>query len=213
MTTPPAGLSLHRLERLDIPAVVDLHVRAFPGFFLSFLGPRFLREFYGSFVDEPNGLAFVAEDQTGGQLLGVVVGPLRPAGYFRRLLIRRWWAFCLASVMAVCRRPWVIPRLWRAVFYRGEAPTGPARALLSSLAVAPEARRRGVGLALINAWTAEAQCRGAAGGYLTTDAEGNEAVNAFYARAGWTLEETFVTREGRKMYRWTLDWPGTPANA
>ena len=43
---------------VDVESVVNLHVRAFPGFFLSFLGPSFLREFYRSFTRDSNGVAF-----------------------------------------------------------------------------------------------------------------------------------------------------------
>jgi hypothetical protein len=41
---------------------------------------------------------------------------------------------------------------------------------------------------------------------LTTDAEGNDAVNTFYQRAGWRLESSFSTPEARRMNRYILDW-------
>jgi GNAT superfamily N-acetyltransferase len=190
-----------------IDAVVAVHLRAFPGFFLTFLGPRFLREFYGSFLVDPTGIAFVAAAEGGGEVLGSVVGPLVPAGYFKRLLKRRWWAFCLASAAAVLRRPSVVRRLFRAVFYRGESPPGGARALLSSVSVAPEAQGQGVGRALVDAFAWEVRRRGGRGCFLTTDAEGNEADNRFYAVCGWRLESTFTRPDGRTMNRYVLDFP------
>jgi len=189
----------------DVAAVVAVHLRAFPSFFLSFLGPRFLREFYGSFLVDPVGRGFVAVDE-GGRVLGVVVGPLNPAGYFKRLLKRRWWAFCLASVSAVLRRPTVAPRLFRAVVYRGEAPGGPVRALLSSIAVDPQVQGGGVGRLLVERWVAEVRAAGGSGCFLTTDAEGNEAVNAFYRKLGWNLEGSYCTKEGRRMNRYVFDF-------
>ncbi len=185
--------------------VVGVHLRAFPTFFLTFLGPRFLREFYGSFGVDPSGVGFVALGES-DNVVGVVVGPLNPAGYFQRLLRRRWWAFCLASIWAVLRNPTVIPRLFRAVFYRGDSPPGPDRSLLSSVAVDPGVQKQGVGRALVEAWVAEVRRRGSKGCFLTTDAVGNEAVNSFYCHLGWTLEGSFTTPRGRQMNRYVLDF-------
>lgn len=194
------------LEPRHVPQAVDVHMRAFRTFFLTFLGPRFLREFYGSFVTDPAGIGFAAEEDGTGRVLGSVVGPQTPAGYFKRLLKRRWWAFCIASLSAVLRRPTVIKRLFRAVFYRGEAPAGAERALLSSISVSPDAQGQGVGKALMLAWAEEARRRGAVGAFLTTDAADNDAVNRFYQSLGWRLESSFATPEGRRMNRYVLDF-------
>ena len=123
--------NLETLGRRHIEDTVRIHLQGFPSFFLSFLGPRFLREFYSSFLADPVGMGFVASDSA-KQVIGVVVGSVDPRGYFTRLLRRRWWAFCLACAGAVARRPSCVPRLFRAVRYRGDAPSGPVRALLSS---------------------------------------------------------------------------------
>ena len=188
-----------------VDTVVEIHLRAFPEFFLSFLGPRFLREFYTSFFLDPQGMGYIASVPD-GQILGVIVGPLDPHGYFRRLLKKRWWAFCLASITAVLRRPSCIPRLFRAVFYRGESPSGPTRALLSSVAVDPAVQHAGIGKKLVRHWVEEARRRGASGCYLTTDADGNRKVNAFYQSLDWHIESTYVTPEGRNMNRYVYDF-------
>jgi len=198
-------MKIQPLAHEHLEAVVQLHLDAFPSFFLSFLGPRFLREFYNSFLYDPQGIAYVACDEQ-GRILGAVVGSLDPHGYFKRLLKRRWWAFALASLRCVSRRPSDAPRLFRAIFYRGESPPGPVRALLSSIAILPAARGRGVGRALVLCWVEEAKRRGAPGCYLTTDAVENHTVNAFYKALNWKLEHTYTTREGRRMNRCTLDW-------
>jgi GNAT superfamily N-acetyltransferase len=182
-----------------------VHLGAFPGYFLSLLGPHFLREFYASFVTDPDGVGCAAIDTETGGVLGVVVGPLTPAGFFHRLFLRRWWAFAWASSGAILRRPVIIRRLVRAARYRGDAPSGGERALLSSIAVAPLARGVGVGQALIRAWVEEVRRRGGRGCYLTTDAEGNDEVNQFYVRNGWLLEASYSTPEGRHMRRYVLD--------
>jgi ribosomal protein S18 acetylase RimI-like enzyme len=197
--------NITRLSVHHLTGVVEVHLRAFPTFFLTCLGSRFLREFYGSFVSNPQGVGFVAEEQT-GTVLGVVVGPLEPDNHFRRLLQRRWWAFATASLGAVVTKPTVVPRLLRAACYRGTPPAGAPRSLLSSIAVTPEARGLGIGAALVQAWTREAQALGSGGCYLTTDAENNDVVNSFYRNLGWALDETYARPEGRKMNRYVLDF-------
>jgi len=199
------GEDITPLRSETLEEVVHVHTAAFPSFFLSELGPGFLREFYASFLVDPVGLAFVARNLE-GEVLGVVAGPLDPRGYFKRLLIRRWWAFCLASVPALLQRPACAPRLLRAVLYRGETPSGPTRALLSSIAVNPEAQGKGIGKRLVTRWLEAAHKRQASGCFLTTDAEGNDAVNAFYRNLGWKLERTYLTPEARKMNRYIYDF-------
>jgi ribosomal protein S18 acetylase RimI-like enzyme len=196
-----------RIEARHLGQIVDVHMKAFPNFFLTFLGPRFLREFYGSFIYDEAGIGFVAVDSANGNVLGVIVGPSVPAGYFKRLLKKRWYAFCLASVAAVLKKPSVVKRLFRAVFYRGESPSGPQRALLSSIAVSPQAQGQGVGQALVKRWVGEVEQRGGTGCFLTTDALDNDSTNRFYQKLGWQIESTFVTPQGRKMNRYIFDLP------
>ena len=196
---------LLKLSNAHLDEVVTIHLKAFPGFFLSFLGPRFLKEFYNSFIEDSRGMGFVAQDH-GGRILGVIVGPLEPHGYYKRLIIRRWWAFCIASVSAVLSKPASALRLLRALFYRGDAPSDKKRALLSSVCVHPKAQGMGIGKRLVEKWVNEASARGVSGCFLTTDANDNEAVNSFYQRAGWHLESTYLTPEGRRMNRYVYDF-------
>ncbi len=197
------------LASQDMKKVVDIHIRAFPDFFLTFLGSRFLREFYKSFLYDDQGIGFVAVEN--GRTLGAIVGPFKPAGYFKRLLLRKWYAFCFASIGAVLRKPAVIKRLFRAVFYRGQAPQGQDRALLSSIAVSPDTQGKGVGKALVMKWLDAVSARGGKGAFLTTDVENNNVVNSFYHSLGWKLESTYETSDGRKMNRYVYDFEESEA--
>lgn len=189
----------------DIDNAVELHMKAFPNFFLSFLGPKFLKEFYISFLKDRKGIGFVAR-QSRGDVKGIIVGPTDPNGYFKHLIKRRWWAFTLASVGALIRKPSIAIRLIRALRYSGDSPKGPTRALLSSIAVNPNVQSKGVGSALVKRWMMEVQQRGAIGCSLTTDAEGNETVNRFYHSLGWRIDSSFNTPEGRRMHCYVYDF-------
>ena len=186
----------------DVDAVVDAHIAAFPTFFLTTMGRGFLRTFYRAFVGEPSAVALKAFDHS-HEFLGFVVGTVEPAGFFKRLLKRRWWAFAGYSALATLRTPRYAARLLRAVAYRG-GPVRPAGyALLSSLAVLPIAQGRGVGKKLVAAWTAHVSDLKRPGMYLTTDAENNEATNKFYQGIGLIPSATYRTKEGRRMNVYT----------
>jgi ribosomal protein S18 acetylase RimI-like enzyme len=191
----------------DVPVVARLHRAAFPGFFLSSLGEPFLVQFYRGFLTDPTAVTAVARDD-GGTILGAVVGTTEPAGFFGRLLRRRFAGFVLASARAVLRHPTSAPRLLRAVTYRGDAGSTADGALLSSIFVVPAAQGSGAGQALLAAWARAAADRGAGAAFLTTDAEDNDRVNDFYVAQGWALADSHRTREGRLMNRYTITLGG-----
>ncbi|MFC7400991.1 GNAT family N-acetyltransferase [Citricoccus sp. GCM10030269] len=200
----PQGNALQTvpLQRSHIDTVAALHRRSFPRFFLSELGEGFLREFYRGFLDDPSAVTAVVVD-AGGKVKGAAVGTTEPPGFFRRLLKRRLFGFVARSASIALREPARAPRLLRAVAYRGEVPPDlPGAALLSSICVDPESQGQGVGGVLLRGWTEQASQQGAQAAMLTTDADGNDAVNAFYQRLGWELHDAYSTPEDRRMNRY-----------
>jgi GNAT superfamily N-acetyltransferase len=191
----------HSICPEDVRKLARLHRRAFPGFFLSQLGEPFLVQFYRGFIDDPTAVVAIERDERGDPV-GVVVGTTEPQGFFRRLLRRRLLGFGWAALQGAVRRPSAVPRLLRAVRYRGDAPAGAEGALLSSICVDPRARANGVGGRLLTAWSERAAALGATSAYLLTDAEGNDAVNRFYANHGWVRHDRVTTPEGRVLNRY-----------
>lgn len=189
----------------DVPALTALHVQAFPGFFITRLGPRFVAELYRGFIHHPDAICRVACEN--GRPVGVVAGPLRPGEFFGELLRSRGVRFALAAVPGLLRDPWNVGRrLLAAPFYRGEAPQQRDRAaLISTICVSPEAGGGGVATALLDAFCRTAAGRGAQYVYLTTDRDANERVNAFYLRAGFVLESEVQRPGGRVMNRYLKD--------
>lgn len=191
------------LTRGDVDEAARMHLQAFPSFFLSQLGERFVREFYRGFL-AVGSVTVVARDDNGA-MAGVAVGHVHPQGFFGRLIMRRWFAFAWASLGLLLSRPSHAPRLLRAVTYRGQ--TGdytPAGALLSSICVDPAVRGRSVGSTLLEAWVEEMYESGATTAYLVTDANDNHGVNGFYRGAGWDLHHSYLTPEGRMMNCYVL---------
>lgn len=189
-------------RQADVPNIVAIHQQAFPGFFLTTLGPRFLTRFYAAMTGSPDALCLVIEREYG--IEGFIVGPLHPAGYFRRLLLRQGPGFLRDALPAMLRNPGaVVRRVFRAVRYRGEAPVAwPGAALVSSVAVAPGAVGSGAAGALVERFCAEAAARGTTHVYLTTDVVDNPAANRFYQKHGFVVESVIVRPDGRAMNRY-----------
>jgi ribosomal protein S18 acetylase RimI-like enzyme len=189
---------IRNMSSENIKQVVSIHLKSFPGFFLSFMGTRFLSLYYNGVVEAPEGIAFVYLNKAGDPA-GFVVGTSNPRGFYSRLLKRDWLKFSFASLGAICRRPAAIVRIARGFLHPGENPAGDEVAGLFSIGVLPELQGTGAGKALVRAFQDEAKKRGCKKVFLTTDAEGNEAVNSFYRKLGFTVERQYNTPEGRKM--------------
>jgi len=180
----------------DLAAVVAIHLAAFPNFFLTFLGPRFLRELYGAVMRD--GIALVATD--GDRIAGFAAGVVGSRSFYRRLFRRRFVPVGLAIVPAILRRPSTLLRVLRRVSQRttteGAVNSG---AELMSLAVDPRRQRHGVGRALVEAFAERARAAGAESLWLITDAVDNERVKQFYDALGFTSRRSFTNAEGRAL--------------
>lgn len=188
----------------DVPAVTAVHLASFPRFFLSSLGPRFLRELYAGIVADP--ASFILVTRADGGMVGFVAGTVDSRGLYYRLIRCRLFSFAWAAAPSVAQRPVIAFRILRALAKpmesRGDAEKG---ALLMSIAVSPGCAGRGVGAALVAAFAEEARRRGSRAIWLTTDAVGNDRVNAFYRRCGFAPRRTFATPEGRTMVEYALE--------
>ena len=194
----------HTVSAADAAPLARIHQAAFPDFFLSRLGQPFLVQFYLGYVTDPTAVIVISRDSV-GRPQGVVVGTTDPAGFYGRLLRRRFFGFAGASILAALKHPSAAPRLLSALAYRGGTPAGRQGALLSSICVDPALSGQGIGTTLLNVWTRRARSMGAERAFLTTDAVGNDAVNTWYLRKGWALSDRFVAHGDRPMNRYEFD--------
>jgi ribosomal protein S18 acetylase RimI-like enzyme len=195
---------LRKINDRDVGQIVEIHLRSFPGFFLSFLGPRFLSLYYESISTTDHGIGFISIASTGFPE-GSVAGTTNPRGFYSQLLKRSGIRFFIASITAVFKKPTIVPRLARALFHPSENPIGEGVAGLFSVAVLPEAQGKGVGSKLVRAFLCEAHKRGCDRVFLTTDQDKNEATNRLYEKMGFKIERQYVTPEGRRMNEYWFD--------
>ncbi len=196
------GVGYRQAEKSDIPAIVQIHQSAFPGFFMTLLGPRFLGSYYRLVLNYADRIFWVKEGNDG--LDGFVSGFLDPARFYKEMRKQRW-RLMGPILLRICSHPWLIPRLFAsyAEARRSSQEYEPAICELSSIAVSPTRNGQGIGKGLVKAFI-EAVCGKAQFIVLTTDAEGNEAVNGFYRSLGFTLVGSYERSKGRRMNRYRL---------
>lgn len=186
----------------DVPKITEIHLAAFPGFFLSFLGARFLRLFYSEAVLLGE-ICLVAT--SGGAVVGFTMGSAQPGGFYGKLIKRRLFAFGLAALPAVLRKPSTALRVARALLKPKQAAKAAGIATLMSIGVDPAVQGTGAGKALVLAFFDEARRRGASVVDLTTDKVENERTNAFYRALGLVVAREIVTPEGRILNEYEID--------
>lgn len=196
-------LRIRPMQNSDVLAVVQVHQQSFTGFFLTFLGPAFLRELYSSTLNDPSGISYVVEQEN--KIIGFVVGTEQPSGFYRRLLLQHWWKFAIASLLPLLRRPIILPRLLRAFYAPATATQISKRGTLMSIAVLPGRQGNGVGRILVGEFLKESMRRGLHQVDLTTDRDDNEAANRFYQKLGFVRTNFFITPEGRNMNEYVID--------
>ena len=119
----------------DMPSVARIHLEAFPHFFLSQLGYRFLCVMYRAFLLNPAGI-FIVIESSDGLVQGFAVGALNGTKPDRWLALRYWPEFVVAVLPVLIRRPqWVLKRLVMRFFDSGPHSAFPQdAAVLRSIA-------------------------------------------------------------------------------
>lgn len=203
------GVSLNSLAQeyreavaSDIPEIVKIHQAAFPEFFMTLLGPRFLEHYYRLVIAYPARIFWVKQGR--GGLEGFVSGFLNPAQFYTEMRRYRWGLF--SSLLArICIRPSLVPRLFASYEQTRHTIQGEDSSVceLSSIAVPPGYAGRGIGKGLMHVFIEDTRGK-ATSIMLTTDAEGNNAVNAFYQGLGFKIEGSFERSKGRHLNKYSF---------
>lgn len=186
----------------DAPELARVHALAFPEYFLTHLGSRFLQRYYRAFLD-PEHTSVLCEH--GGRVLGFVVGtPDLPS--FRRSLYRPN-IVPFATIVAVkivtdkvvrsnvLARLVHVPLAFKALFSRSREtpdPSGGTNESLShlfSICVDPAAAGTGVATDIMNAYVAIERERGIDSVELSVFDDNARALR-FYEREGWVRTRT-----------------------
>jgi ribosomal protein S18 acetylase RimI-like enzyme len=173
----------------DAATAAALHADQIGEGFLPTLGRRFLTRLYRRIVRSPRSFLFVAEED--GAALGMAAATEDVGALYREFALRDG---IVAGALAAPRivRSW--RRVWETFRYPAEHAELPAAELLA-VAVAPAARGRGVGRALVAAVNDELSRRGVTAARVVT-ASTNRAALGLYEAAGYRRAATVQVHAG-----------------
>ena len=204
----------------DAPAMARCHAAAFPGEFLTLMGQGFLRAFYRFYIVR-GGIALVAIDEAGGQVIGLVAGgePSLRSRFTRRHVVRFVATLAVKSLqhrrirqrLGEHLRAALVPILRKLHLTRPRAasdpePTDPLGTWSNLLSVCthPEFRGRGTGKALMEAFRIASANRGYRTMRLSVHND-NAAAMALYRSCGWRT--ILTTPKGTYFKRSVEDAP------
>jgi len=180
-----------------IEEIVSIHLAAFQGFFLTFMGRGFLRQMYRSYCDHSASAILAAVRN--GRAVGFVAYSEDLSGLYRFMLKKRLVPFAWYSLCAFIRKPNIFFRLMRAFLKPREARHTEQYVKLASIGICPEMQMMGIGSQLISALKSHIDSTQYAYISLETDSDDNDAANKFYRKNGFVPVREYTTREGRKM--------------
>lgn len=179
-----------------IPAVAELHRSVLPTSFLATLGDTFLRRLYRRLVLSEHGFLLVAGDD--GDVQGFCSGAHDTGALYREFVRRDGPAAGLAALAPAVKRP---GRVWETWSYGRSTPEeDQPLAELLSLGVRPDARRLGLGAALVSGF----QEHLAAPATVTVGAVNRDAL-ALYERQGFRPTGRRDVHRGERSV--ALTWP------
>lgn len=192
----------------EVNEIVEIHLKSFKGFFLSFLGRGFLKCLYENYIfHSSSGILIFVENDV---ILGFLAYSKDLSSFYSTLLTNYFFKLMWYSLVAFLKRPVILFRLFRALLYPKQSKRIDKYIDLSSIGVIPEFSEKGIGTLLVTRLkkisTLEIK-----NGYkyirLSTDAENNEKVNQFYLKNHFVLNRVYFTKENRKMneYRFYLE--------
>jgi glycosyltransferase involved in cell wall biosynthesis/ribosomal protein S18 acetylase RimI-like enzyme len=195
-----AAVRLRPARAEDAGVLSRLHRETMPTAFLPTLGDRFLRQLYRALASDAQAIALVAEDREG--ILGFATGVSSVRAFYRRFVLRHGVPVA-AAVLPALTRPGTLLRVKETLAYpKGAGAELPDPELLS-IAVAPRARARGVGRALVEGVVRGLGEGGAEELKVVVGAD-NDAANALYESAGFHPHARISVHAGVPSNVWTI---------
>jgi ribosomal protein S18 acetylase RimI-like enzyme len=194
------GFDLKEARIQHLNQIVQVHLTAFPGYFLSKLGPNFLKVYYRSIIRSKNGISLVIIEKT-GEVVGFCVGSKQSLGFHTSLIKNNFPDYLLASLVIIASNPINIIRLIKNLNKKSSSADNGLYSEVLSIAVSPKFKAKGLGNKLLTNFENMALGYGCTEISLTTDFYNNDRIINFYFKCGYAVMDIFFAYPNRKMYR------------
>lgn len=195
-----SSFNFREINISDVQNVSLIHTYAFKNFFLTSLGIDFLKTYYRACIKNKNTIAYCAEDQY-GNMVGFVTGSSWAKGYHKTVFLNNISQFLISLFWSFVNKPSIFLRLVKNIEKNHHENDNGEYAELLSIGVNPDFKGSGVGKELLNLFHQGVRSRGGLRVVLTTDKHNNDAVLAFYKKAGYEIFYEFTTYPNRNMYK------------
>jgi GNAT superfamily N-acetyltransferase len=218
-------LVLSRLESAHLDQAVAIHREVLEEEFLSRAGEAFLRRYYRAWMASPHGVAICVTNQN-GDLLGALLGSIRPADHYRSML-RNGGAGIALSLLAyglshprfgaelvrtrgnryvralgrVAART-LMQKLSRSSKHAGLAAEEEPIGEVTHLFVRKDAQGSGIGTMLLDAMVARAKDNKVSSLVLVTPP--HFEARRFYEKHGWVQDKELTSASGERFVRYKL---------
>jgi ribosomal protein S18 acetylase RimI-like enzyme len=190
-------LDKNSISKDCIKNIANLHMQAFPDFFLTKLGSVFLRALYTGYMEDDNsGIIVVADDD---KIVGFTAYSKEYSKFFKGLIKKQLFKFGMCAAIATIRHPSFARRLLGALKKSDSVVKKEPYIELASICVDPSIKGMGIGSMMISYLIEITDFSKFEYINLETDAENNDDVNKFYIKNGFNLARQYKTAEKRKM--------------
>lgn len=185
------------LNSSDATYLASLHFKAFPNFFLTSLGEKFLKVFYESLLDSPKGFGIATFE--GNFLIGFAVGTEQFQGFYRSLILQNGVQLFTSCFKILFFHPLKALIILKNLTDNSGVFEIEEGGWLLSICTDPNYWGKGVSSIILEEFETEALKRKLKKNWLTTDFVDNERANSFYVKMNYKLLTTFINSNKRQM--------------
>jgi ribosomal protein S18 acetylase RimI-like enzyme len=191
---------IREIEQNEIERVINVHLKAFKGFFLTSLGENFLEVYYNAIRENKRGILLGYFENE--QLVGFCAATSLSAGFNSYLVKENLIKFTNIGLHLLFTNPKGLIRLFKNFTKSNTNISDYGQyAELLSIGVDPATQGKGIGRALLTALEKEFKNQGVKELSLTTDFYNNEKTLNFYQSLNYEIMYDFIAYPNRRMYR------------
>lgn len=194
---------MQRIESIredEIDIVVHIHEKAFPNFFLTKLGARFLKLYYKSVLNHPDGILLGYYEDS--KLVGFCAATTCSSGFHIRLIKDNLFPFALEGTLLIFTNVSALKRLYRNLTKKSSSIKDDGLyAELLSIGVLDTHQGKGIGKKMLCKLERKLLEYGNNKLSLTTDCLHNSSTLKFYTSSGYKIFYKFRAYPDREMYR------------